>query len=335
LNLFYQNQEKIEEFFEKVKKLKSPPHFLTAALLDKILKREDLLIKRCERVRAKISVSFLTERLNRRYQMIRELLLKRYDFKNLLSINKISRKSTKFSLIVMVKGRENSLLMVEDPTAEIKLTIEQGKFGEVVRDETIALKCERGEEEFRIKEVIWPDIPLNRRINKTERDIYCLFLLGLKIKEARVEKISKWLELEPLYIFLSDREGVKILPKAAHKIVLDGSALIKIKNISLIFLESALLKKYSRLWPDLPEERIILNLLKKRHLDPILDIDGIYQNDPLFLEEVPDIIFTEGRHPSTLNYRGTTIICNGKDVKKSICYLINLKTREIIKKELA
>ena len=77
----------------------------------------------------------------------------------------------------------------------------------------------------------------------------------------------------------------------------------------------------------------LLNLLKMRNIDPLVNHKKeIYENDPFLIEIVPDIIVAGNVfEPTQVNYKSTTILTNGSFTNIPIFWLVNLKNREIIK----
>ena len=78
----------------------------------------------------------------------------------------------------------------------------------------------------------------------------------------------------------------------------------------------------------------MVNLLKRRHLSPVVDFNNIDSEDSYVMEEIPDIFVTNCSYrPCFKNYKGTTIICSGSFLTEPTFYLVNLKTREVIEKK--
>ncbi|MEM4293890.1 MAG: DNA polymerase II small subunit, partial [Thermoplasmata archaeon] len=82
---------------------------------------------------------------------------------------------------------------------------------------------------------------------------------------------------------------------------------LKIEDVTLLLFHGETLEKYSKIWELKPEE-VMLNLLKKRHLDPTFE-PKFYEQDPFLVDIVPDI-FVAG-HVHTFDaetYRGTVMV---------------------------
>jgi len=111
-------------------------------------------------------------------------------------------------------------------------------------------------------------------------------------------------------------------------------AMIQIENAKIMLINSEDIKKYFRRWPDSSINDVFLRLLKRRHMDPIIDAKDNRSEDVFLLDSIPDLVICHGLGPEIFNYKGTTVICTGNVMTEPIYWLINLKTREIIKVEL-
>lgn len=364
LDFFLKNSGKIGPFLEMMNQAKTKPPIITLdfinSLFERPLRKPEIEVLRNFEQRKKTSVVDLTRLFVDRYEKIREFFSGRANLVNLISINKISPRTKKFSLIGMVKEKDGKNLVLEDLTGEITIFLSEDR--KIVLDEVIGVICEQ-DDAIRAKDVIFPDIPLRRKIDKAKEDASCLFVSDIHMDERNFKENSygrflEWLNKKKfgkLYIFVlgdvsSNKEDIEnffdSLPKEAFKIFLKGEkdpelsvgdlqfsefALIKIeKNIVSLLSHGDYLEKYSGLWKD-PPEKIMLNLLRKRHIDPIFE-RRVYEEDPFILDIIPDIFVSGHFHsPGLLNYKGTTILSTGSFLTKPIFWLTNLKTRENIK----
>jgi DNA polymerase II small subunit len=235
---------------------------------------------------------------------------------------------------------------------------------QTVLDEVIGLVCEAGGDGIVVSNIIWPDIPLKRDVTQAKEDVFCLFISDLhmdseKFNHESYKKFLSWLnqvKYDNFYIFVLGGVSSKIsdmkdffskLPEKSERIFLRGEddpefsdmlnitdpSLIKIDNITLLLSHGGFLEKYSKIWPNLQPEKIMLNLLKKRHIDPVFDsCTKIFDQDYFVLDTVPDIFASGHLHsPGILNYKSTTIISNGSFLTQPIFWIINLRTRETFK----
>ncbi|MDI6798444.1 MAG: hypothetical protein QMD12_00360 [Candidatus Aenigmarchaeota archaeon] len=373
LNFFYQSQGKINHFLTKIEKLAEKPTTVTFDLVKKLLeikeKEYDVeVIKKVSNWKGVAAVGDLIDFLLRRYESMKRFLVNRLDLINPISINKITQKTRKFSLIAMVKEKneDEKSLIVEDTTGELTVFFDEkvkDSYDDLVLDEVLGLVCEKENGTVKVKDLLFPDIPLKREINKTKEDVFCLFVSDLHMDSDdflrdSYEKFLSWVkktDYEKFYIFVlgdvsKEEEDIKnffgSLPDNSFKIFLKGAvdpdiqigdltlrdpSMLKIENVICLVCHGDFFHPYQTIWKNKTAENILLNLLKKRHINPVFS-NRIYEKDPFLLDLVPDI-FVSGffHYPSAMNYKGTTIITTGSFVSEPIFWLINLRTREIIK----
>lgn len=275
-----------------------------------------------------ISIEDIVRLYNRRYQILRNMMSNRFELVNLLSINKLSDKTAKFSIIGIVHELADKSILLEDTTGMLKITIDKSLSQTLVEDEVIGAICERKDLDIFVRQVVHPDIPLRKEINKTKSDNFCFFVYGRNIKETTYSKLLTWLnEQMKLNIFvLEDRDSnLRKINFTQHNIfsLENDLAIFEIENIRILISNGNFLDFYIKRFNQQPHS-VIIELLKKRHLHPT---DNTI-TDPYLLEEVPDIIaINHTQKPNSINYKGTTIVFTAEP----IYWLINLKTRETFK----
>jgi hypothetical protein len=294
----------------------------------------------------KIDIEQYAALYNNHYENIKTMLLERMGGFDVTSINKI-QKQPEISLIVMVKEKDHveRALLVEDPTGTVSVFVPNnapeemsGEFDLIVEDDILGVVCRRTPDGLTIKEVIWPDIPLNRKINKTEDDIRCLFLSG-PIKKNK--QLSDWLsnvKFRSMCVFVlggseADKEYLekvvakKLKSKTNFKIILssdDYGKLVAIQNVKILLIPNTILDNYRKTWPDAKETGIIINLLKRRSV--------MFSPIPETLDPIPDIVVTYAvGEPSSSNYKGITIISTPLFEEMGVSWLLELSSREINK----
>jgi DNA polymerase II small subunit/DNA polymerase delta subunit B len=100
-------------------------------------------------------------------------------------------------------------------------------------------------------------------------------------------------------------------------------------KIKLLLCDGKKLSSYKGVLGEKTEE-IMLNLLKKRHLDPVFSIEKIIYEDLFTIDVIPDIFLSfDFGAPGLINYKGTTIISYGDS--EQMFWIVNLKTRENLK----
>lgn len=370
LEFFSKNTDKISFFLNLLKQEKEQPTIITNNIIEKFLKgvpSEIKILKNFEITSKPQSIEHLTKFFNKRYEDIKKILSRRIELVNLISINKISEKTKKFSLITLLKEKYNDgSLIIEDPTGTTTVYYknkDKMDFDFLVNDEVVGLVCERKNNDILINRVIWPNTPLKKEVAMTSTEINCLFISDLHMNSPEFnrksyEKFINWfkgLDYENLItIVLGDvSNNIEDIKNFFHDIQkkstvvfikgeidpqnglgispLNDPCIIKIENVSIFISYGKIFSKYYNFFKTSPE-RVLVNLIKKRHLNPIFDIAKIYGEDIYFLDFVPDIFAIGHFHePATINYKGITIISNGSFVTKPIFWLINLKTRENIK----
>ena len=371
LDFFSQEPNKINPFLEEIEKTPEKPSTVSLNLVKSILKEKPRIeiLKTFTQEQKTFAAEKAIQFFIGRYEKIKKILNGRLDLVNLVSINKITQKSKKFSIIAMVKEKisDANSIVAEDLTGELIVRFSEktaNLLEEIVLDEVIGLVCEAGTDGFTVSNIIWPDLPLRRDVNKANDDIFCLFISGIRMDSPQFnkesyEKFFNWLSqssYKTLYIFVlggvsSRKDDVKEffsrIPKDSEKIFLRSAAdpefpeefnitdpsLIKLDNIILLLCDGIHIEKYSKMWPGMQPEKIMMNLLKKRHLDPTFDSSTkILDQDYFVIDTIPDI-FVSGNSsaPGILNYKGTTIISNGNFLTQPIFWMVNLKTRETFK----
>jgi DNA polymerase II small subunit/DNA polymerase delta subunit B len=211
--------------------------------------------------------------------------------------------------------------------------------------------------------VIFPDVPLKREVKKSDDEIFCLFISDFHFESENFNKkyyenFLEWLRKSNypnLHIFVLGgisskkdlvEEFFSQLPNSVKIYMMDendaefsadhtikGPCLAKLDDVVFLLCSGDTLAYYIKLWDKLSVEKVMLNLLKKRHLDPIFTANKkIFNKDVLVMETIPDIFVSPHFHkPGELNYKGTTILSLGSFTQTPIFWLVNLKTREIIK----
>ena len=148
---------------------------------------------------------------NNRYKSIEKILKQHQELKSTLSINKIANKKEKetIPIIGIVSDKQitkngNLLLILEDPTGQIKVLVNKNKptlFNEaknIVHDEVIGVLGVNVDNFIFANSVIWPDIPTNKELKKTQEEKYALFLSDLHVGSSKFlpddfEKCIRWI----------------------------------------------------------------------------------------------------------------------------------------------
>jgi len=359
LEYFLKNPEQVEIFLREIEG-KKVPSIIKIDFVKAILGSREIKIKEIKKKVSEnktFSVNDITQILIERYERIKSFFSYRMDIVNLISINKINEKTKKFSLIVMIKevDRKNKTAVVEDLTGETLVFLPNNVLNFVVQDEVVGLVCEKNNDKIEVLNVLWPDIPLNRKIASLDEDIYCVFI-SKKVLEENMKKFLKEIskvKCEGLLIFLFSEEydeknieNLKMdLPFNSKLIfikkgnsesdekIFTAPAFLSVEDkVKILICDGNIFSSYKGILGEKTEE-IMLNLLKKRHLDPMFSIEKIRFEDRLIIDPVPDIFVSFDFGTSGLiNYKGTTIISCGSSEK--MFWIVNLKSRESLKIDL-
>jgi len=370
LNYFEKNPEKVKTFLDLAGgRLEKPVVTKQSiqSILSKVSSDIDVkIIKTFSSKQKELSVEDLTNRFTRRYEKISEILSKRKELMNLISVNRISQQTQKFSLIVMIKeiipGDRN--IVVEDPTGTTSVYISDEAVGDLkylVEDEVVGLILNNEDfSENKAVKIVQPDIPLFTKVATSKDEVVCLFVSDVHMDDPKfnahsLEKFGDYLKK------IKEKTIVFVLGDVSRK-KSDISKFTKLfpKNFSLIFLKGELKKDDKDNWlPDpvvvdvagvkiflshgdkfmkyfqkfkTSPEIMMLQLIKKRHILPTFVEDSKLDDEKLFIDEVPDIFVIGHYHdPKITNYKGATIMSLGSFITEPVFWAINLKTRENIK----
>jgi len=334
LDFFYKNPDKIDQFFQKISS-KNKPTTVNVSFINEVMKEQNenekfKVLKTPKQAKDTLSVDDISQTLNKRYNFLKKILSTRIDLVNLISINRITPKAKKFSAIILIKEKfdDEKALLAEDDTGEYKFFFRhEHDYKQLLPDDVVGVICEN-EETIKIEKIIWPDMQMKREINKTKEDFFVIISNHLSDHHEENEgSINEG----------SDKIKQKILLEKGHiKIgsrVLDFPSTIEVnEGTTILLMDSCFLKKYSEFEKD--ESSFIVSLLKRRNLDPTFQFNqAIFVNDPFIIEQIPDIFIVFGSSDSSSsNYKGTTILTLPHSDKEKITWVINLKTREVVRK---
>lgn len=319
LDYFESNEKDVDPFLEKSKSAKSVPRIVTSQAIQKILNcpnaQIDIKITELGVPKKRISVSDMVKSLSNKYNLLKTILEKRNAMEKLISINKISQNTKEFSVICMISSADEGLITADDMTGEI--TFSAGNKEKILPGDVIGVACEQKEGTFLAREIIWPDIPLNREVVKSKKKINCSFI-GVNF-DGNVDT-------EIAFVFGHQREPKPA--QAATKIVFldeeqNGACkpplTAEVDGINIAVLSQEITKRYEGYWNGADMAK---NLLKRRNIDPLENCDGQF-----VLVDPPDIMAFSADSAEISNYKGTTII----SVPKNGGYNIDLSTREVKK----
>jgi len=337
LGLASKNPEIVISHF---KKIKNRPFIITEQHIKEVLgeiSKKPInvkLIKEYTFDRTPTSVDDYIKELSSRYEKIKSFLLKQMMPKKLVSINKIGLKTTKFSLIGLVREKNDISMLIEDPTGEINLYVDENIKGElknVLLDDVVGVQCKKIKEKYYIEKIFYPDILSSRNISKTKDEIkIAVAHAPLDLTEPKCKKLVDHLStienLSVLFLFsyvekaytnnvFSKFNLIQILHNPVPK-------LFQLDEIKFLVVPKPFFEGYTE--PVITSE-IFLSILKRRELFAPA-ISKIQKHKKFILDDPPDIIISNFDGPFCQNYKGTTIISNSNPQK---IFIANLKTREV------
>ena len=243
-----------EQFYNLVENLKKENVFIVNEdILRSVLIGEVKILKRFKKTE-KFTVQDFVKNLNNRYNFLQNILMKKIELSNIVSINKGNVGS--LSIIGLVKEKEekdnNFVISLEDSTGEIKTLISK-KLGERVNlDDVVAVSGRTSNKILFIDKLLFPDVPLKPVIYSRE-----------SIKVA----------------FLSDKKGVK-----ADYLVYNDKIKDKIKNKEYEITNPCIFKinnvVFLLIFGYNP-----LEVLKKRYVN--------IENNDFLIEPSPDVVFSD------------------------------------------
>jgi len=379
LDYFMTNPEKIGEFLLVSQGIEQYP-IITLDLIQKTLKEEIgvKIIKKffISRENEKISISDYSNSLMEYYNAKKAMLMDRVDGTKLLSINKTQKQKT-FVLICMVTDKDyiEKSANVEDPTGTIMVHFENvDDFENLLENDVVALNCESSTDGIKVKQMVWPDVPLKRSVNKTKEKTYCLFISDFHMDSTNfnkerydkflnhVESIGKKTNHGTMHIFILGGISQKIadveklfnaLPKNSFKVFLRSNKdattenrndllissspiLVQIENIKFLLCRGDELYHYKKA-SKVSGTDVMMNVLKRRDLMVYgEDNELFFPSKDNLMNNIPDI-FASGSFLSanTINYKGVTVLTTGSLDQDPVFWMLDLKTREINKLDLS
>ncbi len=248
--------ENIDEdnFYKLIEELKKESSFMiTNELIKKILVRDVNIVKEFKPIK-KFTVQDFVKNLNERYSTLQNILLKRVEFSDLVSVNKTSSGSA--SVIGLVKEKtekeDNLVITLEDPTGAIQAIIPKNMGDKLSLDDVIALIGKINNKILFADKLIYPDVPLRP--------------VSYAIDSIKIAFLEEGKEIDASYIFSKGKIEDKIKNKV-HEIT--NPCLIEIENVLILVL-----------FDSNP-----LEALRKRYVN--------IENTDFIIDPVPDIIFSD------------------------------------------
>jgi len=247
--------ENIDEdtFYRLIEGVKKENTFIiNNDLIKKILVNDVNIIKEFT-YNNRFTLQDFVKNLNERYSVLQNVLIKRLEFSDLVSINKVGvGNATIIGLVKDKAEREDTFIVsLEDPTGEFQVVIPKNVGEKLNLDDVVAVSGRVNNKILFADKLIYPDVPI-RPVNYTSENIKIAFLENDKDYDAN-------------YVFYIDEIKDKIKGKS-----------YKIKNPYLVEIQGILILITSGANP--------LDVLRRRYMN--------IENTDFIIEPVPDIIFT-------------------------------------------
>ncbi len=301
-----------------------------------------IVLKKPEPLPESISLDDILEDKAATYDAVRGLLRQRWELVNTTSVNKITRNSTKFSLIAEVVGveRASKLMMLQDNTGAVSVScagIEDGQLAQIGVGDVLGFVCENGSP-IKAEKIVAPDMPLFKERNKSVGKAVLVFIshigdrkevLGGVIKTIR-EKTGK--AYERAYVFDLEQGSCRMVKPVSEPTPEDTTqpiyspALLMIENAKVLLCGGGALPA-----TDAPIASMT-TLLRKRMIG--YRRFGSVSLSPLVIDPAPDIFVTDLGGSQQANYKNTVLISLDDFGKDGIAWTVDLETYECLKVNL-
>ncbi len=373
LDYLNSNPDKINNLLTRLESMEQKPFIVNLDVVQSAEANTGVsVIKKFGEGRKPKSIQEVTQFFLNRYQKINELFSNRFELINLISINKITDRTRKFSVVGLVreKSESDNSILVEDFTGETTLIFsdDDKRFDEVNMDDVLGFICENDNGTNSVKNIVYPDVPVKKEVSHTNQNITCYFFPDMHTDSENFDEERYKLMMNEVH----SNSGTKIifvlggvsrnkeqiskvisdLPKDASKVIVVspedadfeiGSDTLKVGDPCVVGIDAVkifvshgnLFEKYVN-DSDKPPAETLLGLVRKRHLNPSFEPNKkIYDEDPYFLDTIPDIFAIGHFHkPGLVNYKGITVLSTGSLNENPIFWKINLRTRENLKIDL-
>jgi len=327
LNFFSKDDVAFKKFLLEME-TKKLPSTITKEVVDTLL-QNDLEIFEAKLEKKPITAEDISKILLDRFSIIKKILITHLDLVNLISISKINQKTKRFSLIGVVTyvDPQSDLVIIADDTGETNLHVDKKSLDEISVNDVLGFVCEINDSIY-VKTVVFPDVPLRRNTKTLTEEKSAVFVNKI------TEDVINWINKQKMQVYLFTFTHPEILNDVSEqtKIVFVGEGptfVTLLKMFSLFLFEGSFLKNV------LLNKKIddfLITLFKKRYFNSTLTFDKYLINNAFVLGDVPDIIVINGLNEAIqTNYKGTTLLT----VDENTSWIINLKTREIIKLSFA
>jgi len=168
------NENDFYKLMEEVKK--ENPLIVNKELINKVVINDVKIIKNLVPIN-KFTVQDFIKNLNERYSCLQNILLRRVEFSDLVSINKLSNGNA--SIIGLVKGKvekeEDLLVTLEDSTGDVQVIVPKSLGEKLCLDDVVAVSGKINNKILSADALVYPDVPI-RPVNYTSKSVKIAFL---------------------------------------------------------------------------------------------------------------------------------------------------------------
>ncbi|MEM5792850.1 MAG: hypothetical protein QXY45_00615 [Candidatus Aenigmatarchaeota archaeon] len=305
------------KFLSEFKKINPRPFIITEEHMKKITDKEK--IEKQTEIKILFKTTFEKNILkpedfincySKIYEKTSNILSKNKKMDRLITINKITDKTNRFSIIGMVREKTNNNLLVEDKTGELFLFTDGVNIESIELDDILGFVCENREKVY-LREVVYPEIPLGREIGKTEQEIKIFYFYRPSLIQDLNQVLDDLVKTKNKIIFVyGDWQDAAVFGNLNKYLISDEER--------IVFFDVGGVKILGVFFEIDP-----IGLINKR----MLKSKNPFEN--FVLEEIPDIILISTKEKYFKNYKGISIISLNQ---KETYFTINLKTRDIEEK---
>lgn len=293
-----------EELNFLIKKIKEErPLVLTESLIENIVKSVKFkVIKNFKSVNSYGLQDFVSL-LNQRYSFLRDILVKKIELKDAVSINKCSNGKASVIGLVRNKTEKDNILFVEleDPTGTLQSSLSKNIWDKLLLDDVIAISGNFSNKVLVAENVFYPDVSI-KEVKYSKNPVSVGLLADYDLKYL--------LKVDVDFLFALNCRNLEVLQKNQPSL-----------NIFVIAEEERSEGKFHYVTdPSLIEidDVIFLISFEKNPLDAIRRRYIHKSNNDFLIDHSPDIVFSES---TDSNYKGISIISKNRK--------INLKDRSV------
>ncbi|MBS3107763.1 DNA-directed DNA polymerase II small subunit [Candidatus Woesearchaeota archaeon] len=186
---FLQNNLIDENLLNSYTKIETIPEDESNNLIDVKTKVE--IIFNYNKATKKKDISHFVSYFRKRYETLSNLLMRRPELANVISINRLWNKQLKetVAIIGLVSSKEETknghfILEIEDLTGKIKVLINKERkeiAKNIILDEVIGVIGSIGDKIVFSSEIIYPDVPLTKELKKSPDEICAAFISDIHV----------------------------------------------------------------------------------------------------------------------------------------------------------